>query len=140
MSILSAIAGALTRAASVTIESAAINDFVLEPATSAATVEFGADGIYRSVSQSSGSSDIGPWVTPTTAAGADFEIRASVVTGSVTGSATGSWLALSSTRYWTSARASPGVSAAQITVEIRAAASGAVLDSATFDLTAEVST
>ena len=83
-----------------------------------------------------GAINIGDWISPTSAAPGSYEARADVVFGSVTGSATGSWLALTTTRTWTLARATPGGSAARLTVSIRL--SSTTLTSATVDLTAQV--
>jgi hypothetical protein len=83
-----------------------------------------------------GAIDIGDWISPNSAAPGSYEARADVVSGSVTGSATGSWLALTTTRTWTLALSSPGISSARLTVSIRL--SGTTLTSATIDLAAQV--
>jgi hypothetical protein len=83
-----------------------------------------------------GAIDIGDWISPNSAAPGSYEARADVVFGSVSGSATGSWLALTTTRTWTLARVTPGGSAARLTVSIRL--SGTTLTSATVNLTAQV--
>lgn len=79
------------------------------------------------------------WVTPTTAAGAAYEVRATLVpySGTLSAGTTGSWLVLSSTRSWSVTAATTGSADASITVEIRLAASGTVLDSASIILHAE---
>jgi hypothetical protein len=79
---------------------------------------------------------IGDWISPTSAAPGSYEARADIVFGSVSGSATGSWLALTSTRTWTVARSSPGRSESRITVQIRL--SGTVITTATIDLSVQV--
>jgi hypothetical protein len=83
-----------------------------------------------------GAINIGDWISPNSAAPGSYEARADVVFGSVSGSATGSWLVLTTTRTWTLARATPGGSAARLTVSIRLG--GTTLTSATVDLTAQV--
>lgn len=83
-----------------------------------------------------GAVDIGDWISPNSAAPGSYEARADVVSGSVTGSATGSWLALTTTRTWTLARSTPGVSAARLTVSIRLGVT--TLTSATIDLSVQV--
>jgi hypothetical protein len=77
------------------------------------------------------------WVRPTSAAGAVYECRATVTSGALSTGTAGTWLALNTTRAWTVSIAVIGTAAATITVEIRVAASGLVLASASIDLTAE---
>jgi hypothetical protein len=66
-----------------------------------------------------GDTDIGDWVSPKSAAPGSYEAKADVVFGSVTGSATGSWLALTSDRTWTLSLVGSGSEAAGLTVSIR---------------------
>jgi hypothetical protein len=101
-----------------------------------ATIRFKSNGTWEEDTSGGGTLSYGDWVTPTSAA-SDFEIRATVVSGTVIGSATGSWLALSSDRSW-SRRAIGGFQEATITVEIRRASDSVVVDSADIYLYAEV--
>jgi hypothetical protein len=66
-----------------------------------------------------GDTDIGDWVSPKSAAPGTYEAKADVVFGSVTGSATGSWLALTSDRAWTLSLVGAGSEAAGLTISIR---------------------
>lgn len=95
-------------------------------------------GVTNTINQG-GTTSQGNWVTPAGAAGANYEVRASIVSGSLTSGTTGSWLALSSTRTWALTQSSIGSSTCVLTIEIRNATSLAVLDSATITLTAEKS-
>jgi hypothetical protein len=85
-------------------------------------------------------SDVGDWVTPTSAAGGDFECRATITSGTLTSgsSASGSWLALSTTRTWFVEQTTIGVKTCIFTLEIRRTSDGTVLDTATIELNAEV--
>lgn len=83
-------------------------------------------------------SDVGDWITPKSAAGADYECRATVLSGSFTSGTFGSWLALNSTRTWTLQQSGVGNTTASMTLEIRRASDGAVLDSATLNFSATV--
>jgi hypothetical protein len=68
-----------------------------------------------------------------------FEIRADVNSGSVGGSATGSWLDLSATRGWNVSRTgSAGTTTANITVQIRTAADQVLRGSASITLDATI--
>lgn len=73
-------------------------------------------------------------------AASDYDIFATLNSGTVTGSPTGSWLNLGSGRSWTCTRASniAGTTSAQITVQIRNATTLAVLATGTITLDAVV--
>lgn len=70
----------------------------------------------------------------------DYEVWCTVDSGTVTGSATGSWLLLSTTRSWTKTKPSSpiGLLSATITVQIRRVSDSVVLDTATITLDAEI--
>lgn len=73
-------------------------------------------------------------------ASGDYDVRATVEGGSVTGSSTGSWLSTSVTRGWSVVSTGcGGVNAATLTIEIRNASTLTVLDSAAVTLDAESS-
>lgn len=78
------------------------------------------------------------WLTAGSAA--DYEVRATVTSGTLTSGTTGSWLSLGITRAWNVTRTNnaPGTDAATITVEIRLAATGTVLATVTVTMTATV--
>lgn len=81
-------------------------------------------------------SNLEQWCTPTSAA-SDYEVLATLVTGSLSSGTTGSWLALSSTQTWTRT-ASVGTSQfCSFTVQIRKTGTSTVLDSATINLEAD---
>lgn len=79
-----------------------------------------------------GEIDRGDWVSPKSAAPGTYEVQADVIYGSVTGDATGSWLALTSTRIWTLSLVGSGSEAAGLTISIRLGAT--VLATCTVDL------
>lgn len=78
---------------------------------------------------------IGQWLALGSAG--DYECFVTVNSGTLTLGTSGSWLALSSSCEWYVSQATVGVKTANITVQIRRASSGTVLDSATIDLEAE---
>jgi hypothetical protein len=69
----------------------------------------------------------------------DYEVRATVVSGSLTAGTTGSWLNCGTTRTWTLTNSAVDNSTitAVLTIEIRLASSGVVQDSAAVTLSAE---
>lgn len=98
--------------------------------------QFGSDGKHRDVSNSV---VIGDWVVPNGNA-SNYEVKATVVFGTILGAATGSWLACTSSRTWYIEGLSSGTYTGGITVEVRPTGGGSVLDSAsiTFELNVDV--
>jgi hypothetical protein len=80
--------------------------------------------------------DLGDWIIPRALAGANYEVRATLNSGSLFAGTTGSWLGLGTTRTWTVQRTTPGTQDANLTIEIRPV-SGSVLDSALVTLSTE---
>lgn len=103
-----------------------------------ATLQLDADGDIMETTDTLGTQDVGNWVNPKTAAGANYECRLTVNSGSVSSGSTGSWLSLGSNRGWSQSQIGDGLQTANVTLEIRSVASGVVLDSQTFDFFAEV--
>ncbi|WP_167755567.1 hypothetical protein [Vitreimonas flagellata] len=134
---LAAGAGAKPR---VTLTAENITDTVVAPASATAGYELQSTGDIAKRDFSTGGSyvDIGDWIAPKAAAGAAYECRVTLNSGTLSSGTTGVWLALSSTRTWT-VSASSTLKTCNFTVEIRDAASGAVLATATIILTAESS-
>lgn len=79
--------------------------------------------------------DIGDWVTPKSAA-ANYECKATLVSGSLTSGTTGSWLALTTSRAWSVSQSTTGTKTATISVEIRKVGTTTVLDTATITVEA----
>lgn len=104
--------------------------------TQTATYTLESDGDVISTTTDFGSSDQGDWITPKSAAPSDYQVRATVVSGSLSSGTTGSWLVLTSNRSWTRSRATEGVDTCVLTIEIRKG-TGSVLSTATITLTAE---
>lgn len=80
---------------------------------------------------------IGSWITPTSAAGAGYDVRLTYVSGdTITSGTAGSWLSLGTTRNWGLSTTIVGTVSGVYTAEIRNASTLAVLDSATITFTA----
>ena len=97
------------------------------------------DGDIRHLSTSGGNSDEGDWVRPKSSAPGSYEVRATLNSGTLDGSsdATGSWLALTTSRDWGVTRSTVGTNTAELLIEIRKAG-GPVLGSAVIGLSANV--
>jgi hypothetical protein len=78
------------------------------------------------------------WVTPSSA-GANYEVFATVSSGSVTTGTTGSWVATSGSPTWTRTAGTPGAGAqiVVLSMQVRAVGSATVLDTWTVTLEAE---
>lgn len=81
-------------------------------------------------------SAIAQWVTPTSAA-SNYEVFATVTSGSLTSGTTGSWVAVSSNPTWTRNRTSVGLVTAIMSMQIREIGTTTVLDTWTVQLDAE---
>lgn len=93
-------------------------------------------GVYTKVGIAGSYALVETWCTPTTDA-SNFEVLATVTTGSLSSGTAGSWLALSSTRSWTRDASAGNSELCVFTVDIRRIGTGTILDSATITLTAD---
>lgn len=75
------------------------------------------------------------WVTPTTAA-SDYEVLATITSGTLSSGTTGVWLALTSDRTWTVYKATAPSKVCIFRVDIRRIGTVTILDSATISITA----
>lgn len=102
-----------------------------------ATYTLESDGDVVTATTPGGSIDAGDWIDPKANAPSDYEVRATLNSGTLSSGTTGSWLALTSNRSWTLTRVTVGAAnQVQLTIEIRKG-SGAALASATVTLDAE---
>ena len=95
------------------------------------------DGDIGATSGTNTVGDIGDWITPKTNM-ASYECRATMLSGSLTTGTTGAWINLATTRTWTVSRSGVGTNLASMTLEIRRASDGTVMDSATISFIADV--
>ena len=68
----------------------------------------------------------------------DYEVRADVTSGSLSSGTTGSWLPLSSTRFWSRTRTVFGTSSAELRVRIRRVSDSVEVADVDISLTATV--
>jgi hypothetical protein len=101
-----------------------------------ATYRLESDGDVISITTDFGSVDRGDWITPKSAAPSDYQVLATVTSGSLSSGTAGTWLALSTTRSWTRTQEFTGSSDCTLTIQIRKG-TGSVLTSATITLSAE---
>jgi hypothetical protein len=81
-------------------------------------------------------SSLNQWVTPTSASN-NYEVFATVSSGSLSSGTTGSWVATSTNPAWTRTRTSIGTDIVVLSMQVRAVGSGTVLDTWTVTLEAE---
>lgn len=117
-----------------------VNDVTVSPTNASASFSLENDGDIARITVSTGGGgtvDVGDWITPRSAAGADYECFVTVDSGALSSGTTGSWLALNTTRTWTLDQTSLGTSTCVFGLQIRRASTGSVLDSTTVTLEAE---
>lgn len=120
----------------VAISDLSVSDTTISPTNASAAYQLTSSGVINRVTVSGGTVAAGQWIMPASAAGSVYEVRATETSGTVSSGTVGSWLPLGTTRTWTLAQTSVGVSTCVLTIEIRMASSGAVLDTATVTLEA----
>lgn len=127
-------------ALSVSIADHTVFDLVFEPANASATYELLNTGVARKTEGAVTTNFPGEWLLAGTAA--NYEARATVLSGSFTSGTFGSYLNLGTTRTWGNAIAlgpgGTGDAVGTMLVEIRPAGGGAVLDSATILINATI--
>jgi hypothetical protein len=80
---------------------------------------------------------LGQWVTPSSAGG-NYEVYATLVSGTLSSGTTGSWVATSGTPLWTRVAVISGtINTVELGMDIRATGTGTVLDSWSVTLEAE---
>jgi hypothetical protein len=108
---------------------------VQSPGPANATITFASNGTYSATGGASGN-----WGSPTTGGlGSGYDIRWTVVSGTLTTGTTGTWQSLSAGITYGRNRVAVGIATASGTVEIRDASTLAVLATSTVTLEAEVS-
>lgn len=76
------------------------------------------------------------WASPTSIGG-NYEVFATVTSGSVSSGTTGSWVATSTSPLWTRARPTPGTSIVELSMQVRPVGSGTIPPTWTVTLEAE---
>lgn len=102
-----------------------------------ARYQLDADGDITQITLALGTVDIGDWIIPKSAAGGNYEVRATLQSGDTPIGTLGSWLSLGTNRGWTLSQSGVGTKTCDLLIEIRLTSSGLVLDSATITLEAE---
>jgi hypothetical protein len=80
---------------------------------------------------------LGQWVTPSSAGG-NYEVYASLVSGTLSSGTTGSWVATSGSPLWTRVAAIAGtLNIVELVMDVRATGTGTILDTWSVQLEAE---
>lgn len=112
------------------------SDTQTDPAEAGATLEFTSGGLITGTGNIAAINDA--WITPLSAAGSAYQIRATLSSGDTPSGTIGSWEGLGSTRTWGLSQSGVGSKACDLLIEIRRASDSVVLDSATYTLGAVV--
>jgi len=124
----------ITRVSGISLNSKTVQQVVTDPANALASYTL---ANTRAVQVSPGSTSDEWAVSGITAS--DYEARATVVSGSVSGGTTGSWLGLGTSRTWERNRTTIGTSEVVLTIEIRDVATSTVRATASITLRGIVS-
>lgn len=111
-----------------------VNDARVSPADASASYSVNSNGTETS----SPAAISNTWLL--IGAASDYEVRATLNSGTLSSGTTGVWLDCATSRTWTVTRTTDaaGITSANLTIEIRRKSDGVVLDSATVVLEAEV--
>jgi len=113
-----------------------ITSVVASPATASTVYYLNNDGtIQREINGVV--TGLGDWLVPGVNA-SNYEVFATLDSGSLTTGTTGSWLNLGTSRVWSLTNSSFGPQTTQITVQIRRTGTATILASATITFNAEV--
>lgn len=137
MSLLGGFITVLGSGTVVALTNRAIQDITISPTNASASYQLTSAGVINTITNTDGTLNRGNWITPTSAAGADYEVRATVDSGALTSGTVDTWLALNTTQTWTLDQTTIGIATCALTIEIRRASSGSVLTTATITLEAE---
>lgn len=121
----------------VTLADETVSDTTASPTNASARYKLEADGDIVRTLANGGATDLGDWVIPRSAAGAAYECRATILSGSLSSGTAGSWLPLSADEEWGRAQTTNGTSQCVFTLEIRNTATLLVLATVTITLDAE---
>ena len=115
-----------------------VSDSTVSPTNANSRLQLTSGGDINSIKITGGTTDLGDWIAPKSAAGGNFEARSTLTSGSLSSDpSAGSWVALSSSLTWSRQQTTNGTSQAIFTLEIRNATSGVTLASSTVTLNAE---
>lgn len=128
-------AGSAASAVTITVDTAFISAFNAPGFTASAQYTLDSNGAAYETVNGAGAVLLYDWCVPAAQA-ANYEVYASLVSGSVSGAATDTWLPLSSTRAW-SVSTTGGVVSGELNVGIRRVGTTTILDSADIYLYAE---
>jgi hypothetical protein len=123
-------------ASGVDLRDGAWNTVAIDPADATASFTLAAGGTATGVDVDELSTGSYPWKLSGNAG--DYEVRATMVSGSVTSGNTNVWTNLAAGASWTKTRTILNSSSCTFLLEIRPAGGGAVIDSCTITLTATV--
>lgn len=114
-----------------------VNALNIDPADATAAISLESDGDI--VATENGiATDLGDWITPKILMG-NYDVKATLLSGSLTAGTTGSNLNLGTTRSWTRSQTSVGSSSAQIRLDITyTGTTTPILATATILLSAQV--
>jgi hypothetical protein len=118
----------------VALEAHTVSRIVVDPADAYAGLRLNSSGIIEERKASYTAFET--WLL--SGAASDYEVRATLNTGSLTSGTTGTWLSCGTSREWLCSSTVIGISQATLTIEIRRVSDSLILESAAVSLYAEV--
>lgn len=138
-------AGALLMAASggahlALVASGVYQDFDTSPGAAQTDFLLTTAGAERIERTNDGNISLGDWVNPPVLAPGDYEVRCTATGDALRSgsSATGTWLALTTNRWWGIRRTAFGTSSAGLTIEIRKASGATLISNGPFTIRATI--
>jgi hypothetical protein len=126
-----------TSNAIIAFDSYTLSDFQLDPNDAICYYRINSNGNVYGTSVGIPFDLLEQWATPTSIA-SQYEVYATLNTGSLSGGTTGSWLSLGTTQDWWVERTSIGSKVANMTMEVRKIGTSTVLDTWTIEIEALV--
>lgn len=126
-----------TSAVVVTFDDFSLNAYELSPNDATCWYQINSNGSVYGTNLGTPFDLLEQWVTPTSFA-SDYEVYATLVSGSLSGGTTGAWLSLGTTREWYVEETGIGTSLAELSFQVRKIGTTTVLDTWTINLEATV--
>jgi hypothetical protein len=126
-----------TSNAIIAFDSYNLSDFELDPNDATCYYQINSNGNVYGTNVGVPLDLLEQWATPTSIA-SQYEVFATLNTGSLSSGTTGSWLSLGTTRLWSVTRTTVGARVANMTMEVRKIGTATVLDTWTIEIEALV--
>lgn len=136
ISLRSLLGASAASAASVQLTGQTVSAGATSPSTATASYSVANTGLVRGQVNADPATTIETWLL--SGASSSYDVRATIISGSVSTGTIGAWENLATTRTWTRARTLTGFSSVSLSIELRPAGGGTTLATATINIDATV--